>query len=98
MALLSKQFYQNEDVLKVAKALIGKTLVTNFEGIRTSGIIVETEAYRGEDDRASHAFPMKKTERTKTMFLEGGHSYIYVMDCITCLMWLQVQGVFQTLY
>jgi len=73
-----KEFYQNENVLEVAKDLIGKILVTEFEGIKTSGIIVETEAYRGEDDRASHAFPMKKTDRTKTMFLEGGHAYIYL--------------------
>ena len=78
MGHLTREFYQNENVLEVAGSLIGKILVTEFEGVTTSGIIVETEAYRGEDDRACHAFPLKKTDRTKTMFLEGGHAYIYL--------------------
>jgi len=78
MGHISREFYQNENVLEVARSLIGKILVTEFEGVITSGIIVETEAYRGEDDRACHAFPLKKTDRTKTMFLEGGHAYIYL--------------------
>jgi len=76
--ILPQSFFMNEDILEVARALLGKILVTEFNGITTSGIIVETEAYRGLDDRASHAYPMKKTERTKTMFLDGGHCYIYL--------------------
>jgi len=75
---LPDSFYLEEDVLKVAKALLGKILVTDFNGQKTAGLIVETEAYRGSDDKASHAFPMKNTNRTKIMFSEGGHSYVYL--------------------
>lgn len=66
-------------MLTIAKDLLGKLLVTEFEGIRTSGIIVETEAYRGPDDKACHAYNNKRTPRTETMFHEGGVSYVYLI-------------------
>lgn len=71
-------FFQNPDVVSLARELIGKILVTETEGIRTSGIIVETEAYRGADDRACHAFNYRRTARTETMFKSGGHAYVYL--------------------
>ena len=74
---IKKSFYLNQDVNEVAKMLLGKTLVTNF-GSTTSGKIVETEAYKGENDKASHAYNMNKTKRTLPMFLDGGISYIYL--------------------
>jgi DNA-3-methyladenine glycosylase len=76
--LLPREYYQNNDVVFLAKDLLGKVLLTEIEGILTSGIIVETEAYKAPEDRASHAFNNKITARTKTMYLEGGHSYIYL--------------------
>ena len=74
---IKKSFYLNDDVNKVAKMLLGKRLVTNFGSI-TSGIIVETEAYKGQNDKASHAYNMKRTRRTSPMFFDGGISYIYL--------------------
>ena len=75
---LPTSFYLNHDVVTLAKTLLGKVLVTEIEGIRTSGIITETEAYRGPEDRASHAFGGRRTARTETMYLPGGHAYIYL--------------------
>jgi DNA-3-methyladenine glycosylase len=71
-------FFHYADVVTLARELIGKSLVTEMEGIRTSGIIVETEAYRGADDRACHAFNYRRTARTETMFKAGGHAYVYL--------------------
>ena len=76
--LLPLSYFQHKDVVHLAQDLIGKILITETDGIQTSGIIVETEAYRGADDRACHAFNYKRTARTETMFLEGGHAYVYL--------------------
>jgi len=75
---LSKKFYTRRDVSLIAKELIGKKLFTTINGETSGGIIVETEAYSGAIDRASHAFPVKKTKRTEVMFKEGGHAYVYL--------------------
>ncbi|MEM8528067.1 MAG: DNA-3-methyladenine glycosylase [Bacteroidota bacterium] len=76
MNRLTASLYQQTDVVKTAQQLLGKLLVTNFSGQKTSGIIVETEAYRAPDDKACHAYGNKKTKRTKVMFMEGGTAYI----------------------
>jgi len=73
--ILKKLFYERETVT-VAKELIGKTLVRKINGIELSGIITETEAYRGKDDPASHA-AVKMTNRNKVMFGPVGISYVY---------------------
>lgn len=78
MAKLDHAFYLEKNVLKVAKALLGKVLVTEIGGIRTSGRIVETEAYNGAVDRASHAWNNRRTARTEIMFAEGGAAYVYL--------------------
>ncbi len=78
MQIVPKSFYQSADVVSTAKALIGKILQTNIEGIITSGRIVETEAYRGADDKGCHSFIHGKTERTAVMFESGGVSYVYI--------------------
>lgn len=78
MRKLPKSFYQSMDVISLSRQLIGKTLVSNFEGHRTTGMIVETEAYLGAIDRASHAFGMKRTRRTEVMYGEGGLVYVYL--------------------
>lgn len=75
---LPKSFYTSEDVVQISKDLLGKYLVTNFNGFRTAGKIVETEAYRAPDDKACHAHNNRFTNRTKIMFEEGGVAYIYL--------------------
>jgi DNA-3-methyladenine glycosylase len=75
---LPREFYTRPDVLKVARDLLGKKLVVpNKSGKRVAGIIVETEAYRGPEDRASHAFGGRRTNRTETMYGMGGTAYVY---------------------
>lgn len=75
---LPPSFYQNKDVVAIGHALLGKFLFTNIAGALTGGMIVETEAYNGAVDKASHAYGNKNTARTKTMFMEGGVAYIYL--------------------
>ncbi|MBK9175579.1 MAG: DNA-3-methyladenine glycosylase [Flavobacteriales bacterium] len=75
---LTKAFYQRPDVVAIARELLGKVIVTRFDGKRTSGIITETEAYAGISDRASHAFGGRRTARTETMYAPGGVAYVYL--------------------
>ena len=75
---LARDFYLRQDVTLVARELLGKVLVTNFDGVCTAGMITETEAYRAPDDRACHAFGNRRTRRTEVMFQEGGRAYIYL--------------------
>jgi DNA-3-methyladenine glycosylase len=76
--ILPPSFYTREDVVKIARELIGKVLVTNINGLTTSGRIVETEAYAGIGDRASHAFGGRRTSRTEPMYFSGGAAYVYL--------------------
>ena len=77
MQKLPKSFYLRNDVVKIAKELLGKILVTNWNNEYTSGRIVEAEAYAGEIDKASHA-SKGKTKRTSVIFEEGGTAYVYL--------------------
>lgn len=70
--------YQSEDVTTLAKDLLGCCLMTSTEGLLTGGMIVETEAYAGVTDRASHAYGGRYTKRTKVMFQRGGIAYVYL--------------------
>lgn len=75
---LPREFYTRPNVLTVARDLLGKLLVVPDEdGRRVSGMIVEVEAYRGPEDRASHAYGGRRTKRTETMYGEGGIAYVY---------------------
>ena len=78
MRKLSIEFYRRDDVILVAKELLGKILVTKFDGIETSGRIVEVEAYNGTIDKASHAYGGRRTNRTEVMYAHGGVSYVYL--------------------
>lgn len=79
MNMLPPEYYLNPDVVFLARDLLGKALMTNIDGQGiTGGIIVETEAYAGEIDRASHAFGGRRTRRTETMYLQGGVAYVYL--------------------
>lgn len=75
---LPESFYLNTDVVHLSKSLIGKYLFTFIDGITTGGYIVETEAYNGIIDRASHSYGNRITPRTKTMFMQGGVAYVYL--------------------
>ena len=78
MKRLPRDFYTRTDVLEVARDLLGKKLVVPAKnGSRVAGIIVETEAYRGPEDRASHAYNGRRTNRTETMYRIGGTAYVY---------------------
>jgi DNA-3-methyladenine glycosylase len=76
---LDHSFYDRKNVVLIAKELLGKILVTQFEGIRTSGRIVETEAYNGVVDRASHAFAGRRTTRTEHIYGGPGTVYVYIV-------------------
>ena len=78
MSKLSADFYQRDDVLLISRELLGKVLCTNFHNKLTSGIIVETEAYGGITDKASHAYGGRRTKRTETMYAKGGSAYVYL--------------------
>lgn len=75
---LPLSYFQGEEVVDLAKELLGKELHSCVDGLHTAGLIIETEAYRGPEDRASHAYNNRRTARTETMFQEGGRSYIYL--------------------
>ena len=75
---LDKAFYQGEDVCGIARGLLGKVLwVAHDDGLKAL-VITETEAYEGITDRASHAWGGRLTARTATMYLRGGHAYVYL--------------------
>ncbi len=77
MNKLPPSFYLRDDVVAIAQELLGKVLVSNINNEITSGRIVETEAYAGELDKASHA-SKGRTKRTEVMFGIGGTVYIYL--------------------
>ena len=79
MVKLGSTFYDRPGVVRVARDLLGKVLVTEFDGQRTSGRIVEVEAYNGEVDRASHAWSGRRTRRTEVMYGAGGTAYVYLI-------------------
>ncbi|SFH26049.1 DNA-3-methyladenine glycosylase [Pedobacter insulae] len=78
MPKLLYSFYQRDDVVGLAVELLGKQLFTFIDGKLTSGIIVETEAYNGISDKASHAYGDRFTPRTATMYEAGGITYVYL--------------------
>lgn len=75
---LPRKFYTRPNVVTVARDLLGKLLVVpDKNGRRVSGIIVETEAYRGPMDRAAHSYGGRRTKRTETMYGIGGTAYVF---------------------
>lgn len=72
-------YFQQEDTVALARALLGKYLFSCIgpEGMVTGGMIIETEAYCGAEDKACHAYNNRRTKRTETMFSAGGVAYVY---------------------
>ncbi len=75
---LPTAFYLRKNVLQIARELLGKVIVTQFDENLTSGMITEVEAYAGITDRASHAYNHRKTRRTAVMYAPGGTAYVYL--------------------
>lgn len=75
---LEESFYLSDDVVQLAQELLGKYLFTFIDGKLTGGQIIETESYKGPEDRASHAYNNRRTKRTEVMFHKGGICYVYL--------------------
>ncbi|MCE5222397.1 MAG: DNA-3-methyladenine glycosylase [Clostridium sp.] len=93
--ILGKEFYK-QGALILAKELLGKILVRKINNVTLRGKIVETEAYIGEIDKASHAYNSRRTERTEPLFREGGISYVYFIygkyHCFNVISGLEDKG------
>ena len=75
---LSREFYTRGDTLKIARDLLGKLIVVpDGRGTRVSGMIVETEAYLGEIDRAAHTYGGRRTPRNEVTYSAGGNVYVF---------------------
>lgn len=74
--ILHKEFYK-QDALTLAKELLGKVIVRTVDNVTLKAKIIETEAYIGEIDKASHAYNGRRTERTEPLFREGGIAYVF---------------------
>jgi DNA-3-methyladenine glycosylase len=75
---LTIDFYNRKNVVQIARDLLGKIVVTNIEGFVTRGRIVETEAYVGITDKASHSYAGKRTSRNEHMYAQAGTAYVYI--------------------
>lgn len=78
MEILPKSFY-DRDTVEVARDLLGKFLVREFQGETLVCRIMETEAYVGRMDKACHAYGYRRTARTETLFAPPGTAYIYLI-------------------
>ncbi|MFV0388954.1 MAG: DNA-3-methyladenine glycosylase [Pyrinomonadaceae bacterium] len=78
MDKLARKFYTCSDTVLIARELLGKLLVVpDFDGKRVSGIIAETEAYLGLEDKAAHSHLGRRTKRTEIMYAKGGVAYVF---------------------
>ena len=75
---MDKKFFQ-QDGINLAKSILGKYLIRKYDEKIIVSKIVETESYMGVEDKAAHVYGDKKTERTKPLYLDGGHIYVYLI-------------------
>ncbi|MBA3674441.1 MAG: DNA-3-methyladenine glycosylase [Chitinophagaceae bacterium] len=78
MKKIPLSFYKRKDVVAIARDLIGKIVVTKFDGLITSGRIIETEAYVAHIDKASHSFGGRRTAKNEHMYARPGTAYVYI--------------------
>ena len=76
--IIKRQQLESSEVESLSQWLLGKTIVTEFDGKYTSAKIVETEAYKAPEDKASHAYGNRRTRRTEIMFGTAGRAYVYL--------------------
>jgi DNA-3-methyladenine glycosylase len=75
---LPRKFYLSDDTIQLARKMLGKLLVVPHErGNRMSGMIVETEAYLGIEDKAAHSYGSRRTARNEVTYGPGGHAYVF---------------------
>lgn len=82
---LQREFY-TRDGITLARELLGKILVHETDQGMIRGIITETESYMGEQDKGSHTYGGKRTQRTEPMYHIGGTSYVYLIYGMYCCM------------
>ena len=75
---MNRDFFQ-KDAISLAKDILGKYLIREYDGKQIVSKIVETEAYMGVNDKAAHVYGDKKTDRTMPLYLDGGHIYVYLI-------------------
>lgn len=75
---IDKSTLESDDVVFIARNLIGCRIQSDIEGEVCTGIITETEAYKAPEDKASHAYGNRRTQRTETMYGEAGTAYVYL--------------------
>ena len=75
---MNRDFFQ-QDAINLAKDILGKYLIREYDGKQIVSKIVETEAYMGVNDKAAHVYGDKKTDRTMPLYLDGGHIYVYLI-------------------
>ena len=81
--MLAQAFFDG-DTVEIARAMVGKYLVRQYDGITLCARITETEAYVGRLDKACHAYGCRKTERTKTLYAPPGTAYVYLIYGMHC--------------
>lgn len=81
--MLAREFFEG-DTVEAARALVGKYLVRQYDGVVLAARITETEAYVGRMDKACHAYNYRKTERTKTLYAPPGTAYVYLIYGMHC--------------
>lgn len=75
---MDSEFFR-KDAITVSKNILGKFLIRKYDNKYIVTKIVETEAYMGINDKAAHVYNNKKTDRTKPLYLDGGHIYVYLI-------------------
>lgn len=75
---MDKEYFK-KDGLELAKSILGKYLIRNYDGKTIVTKIVETESYMGINDKGAHVYGDKRSERTKPLYLEGGRIYVYLI-------------------
>lgn len=81
--MLSQRFFEG-DTVEIARALVGKYLVRQYDGVTLCARVTETEAYVGRMDKACHAYNYRKTERTRTLYAPPGTAYVYLIYGMHC--------------
>ena len=84
--MINLNYFLNDDVVGLARDLLGKYVFTQIDGQIAGGYITETEAYKGFNDRGSHAFGGRRTKRNEMMYAEGGRAYVYLCYGMHCML------------